>query len=169
MANTFTLVEAKSLSTAVASVTFSSIPQIYTDLVLKISARQGSENAHSFRFNGDSGNNYSHQILGTDGSSASSALTTGAPQIVARGINPGGATANTFGNLEYYIPNYTNTSYYKTVSVDGVNETNATEIYSGLVAGIWNSTSAVTSIEILARAGNLVQYSTFYLYGIKNS
>jgi hypothetical protein len=169
MAKTFSLIEAKSLSSAAASVTFSSIPQTYTDLVLKISARQGAENAFNLRFNGDSSSIYSFIMLGGDGSSASSARTTGAGQIVARGINPSVATANVFGNAEIYIPNYANTSYNKSISVEGVNENDATEIYMAFVSGLWNNTNAITSITILARDGNLVQYSVFDLYGIKNS
>jgi hypothetical protein len=169
MANTYRLIEAKTLASAAASVTFSSIPQTYTDLVLKISARQGAENAFNFRLNGDSSSVYSFILTGGDGSSATSSASSSVGQIVTRGINPSVATANTFGNAEIYIPNYTNTSYNKSISVEGVNENNATEIYMNLVAGLWSNTSAITSMEVIARAGNLVQYSTFYLYGIKNS
>jgi hypothetical protein len=169
MPNTYALIESKTLASATASVTFTSIPQTFTDLVLKYSSRQGAENAHNIRFNGDSGANYAHLMLGGDGSSVSSGTTTGANQIVARGINPSGATANIFGNVEFYIPNYANTTKYKSVTVDGVNENAANEIYCGLVTGLWNSTSAITSILIEARDGNLAQYSVFQLYGIKNS
>jgi hypothetical protein len=170
MANTYTLIEAKTLGTAVASVTFSSIPGTYTDLIVKYSGRQGSENAHNIRFNGDSGNNYTYLMLGGDGvNNPSSGGASGVANIISRGINPGSSTSNTFGNTEMYIPNYANISFNKSVSVDGVNETNGTEIYMSVVAGLWSNTSAITSIEILARDGNLAVGSTFYLYGIKNS
>jgi hypothetical protein len=170
MANTYTLIEAKTLGTAVSSVTFSSIPGTYTDLVVKYSGRQGSENAHNIRFNGDSGSNYTYLILGGDGvNNPTSGSGSAIANIISRGINPGNSTSSTFGNAEMYIPNYANTSYNKSVSVDGVNETAGEEIYSSFVAGLWSSTSAITSIGIFARDGNLAVDSTFYLYGIKNS
>jgi len=39
-----------------------------------------------------------------------------------------------------------------------------------LVAGLWSSTAAITSLTIYPDASSFIQYSsTFYLYGIKNS
>jgi hypothetical protein len=157
----------ETLSSTAASITFSNIAQNYKHLCVKISARQGVENAYGIRLNGDTGNNYNYQLLGSDGSNVTHSNSTGTSEIIARGINPSNSTASIFGNTEFYIFNYADTSYQKTVSVEGVNETNAVEIYQSMGGGNISGTSAITSITVRARDGNLQVYSTFYLYGLK--
>lgn len=81
--------------------------------------------------------------------------------------------ANTFSNTEIYIPNYTS-SNYKSVSSDSVQEANdTTNNNMWLLAGLWSNTGAITQIDIGAddtsSSYNFLQYSTFTLYGIKNS
>ena len=82
----------------------------------------------------------------------------------------GTATANTFGNMEIYIPNYAGSSN-KSVSVNQVGEDNAATAYATLLAGLWSNTAAITSIKLTPFSGgaSFVQYSTAYLYGVKNA
>ena len=148
-----------------SSVTFSGIPQTgYTDLVLKGSPRDstsgGGASAVKVQFNGSAANFTSRWLYG-DGSAVGSA--TSQPRLI--GVAPGtGYTANTFGNFEFYIPNYTS-SNYKSGSSDNVLENNATAVNMGFNAVLWSDTSAITSITLTTDA-NFVQYSTFYLYGV---
>ena len=170
MANTYTLIEAKTLTTTTASITFSSIPATYTDLLLKISSRNNDiYNEIHFRFNGNSGSNYSGLNLYGNGSiaqSSSSSSISSLQNLTVESVS--GQTANTFGNTELYIPNYTS-SNNKSVSADGVQENNATSAQAMLGAGLWAQTGAITSIEAFPSIGSFVADSTFYLYGIKNS
>ena len=161
MANTYTLINSNTVgSGGVASVTFSSIPATYTDLLLKVSARNTtSSEIFEFGFNGVTTNQSSIYLNGS-GSAATSATYT-----LYNRSNPSTSTASTFSNSEIYIPNYAG-STNKSVSIDGANENNATTIYMNIVAGLWSSTAAITSITCTAP---FAQYSTFYLYGIKNS
>ena len=79
------------------------------------------------------------------------------------------ATASTFGNGDIYIPNYAG-SNYKSASADTVSENNASTGYDDMTAGLWSNTAAITSIAISSfTSSTIIQYSTFYLYGIKNS
>jgi hypothetical protein len=169
MANTFELIASSTVgSGGAASIDFTSIPNTYTDLVLKISGRQGAENAFDITFNGAT-TSYAVKRLQGDGSSATSndaAGTTSAIRVI--GIASSGSTANTFGNSEIYIPNYAG-STNKSVSIDGVNEDNATAAYMNLAAGIRSNTAAINQITITPRAGNIAQYSTAYLYGVRSS
>ena len=171
MPNTYTLIASNTLSTATATITFSSIPATYTDLLVKISARDtyaSVSTAFYLEFNGNTGANYNMRRLRGTGSAADSYSESNTTTINLYNIKPGSsATANTFGNAEIYIPNYTS-SNNKSVSVDGVGENNATEAYAALFAGLWAQTNAITSIKLYAET-SFVQYSTFYLYGIKNS
>jgi hypothetical protein len=167
---TYTLIASSTVgSGGAASITFSSIVGTYTDLLLKWSIRgdAGSiSRSIQLTFNGST-TSYSSRYLQGDGSAASSG-TGGSSNIYAGESTAFNATANTFANQELYIPNYAS-SNSKSVSVDSVSETNATTIYASLTAGLWSNSAAITSITLTPQTGNLVQYSTAYLYGIKNS
>jgi hypothetical protein len=171
MANTYTLIASNTLTTTTASITFSSIPATYTDLLIKLSARNATntETTGAVYFNSDTTNaNYSARRLLGDGSSASSANTAN-PYFFY--IDTTAETASTFSNCEIYIPNYTG-STAKSVSAESVTENNATAALAVMVAGSWTGTAAITTIQLkpyTAGGGNFAQYSTFYLYGIKNS
>jgi hypothetical protein len=159
-----------------ASVTFSSIPGTYTDLLIKASARSTDSGGSSMylRFNSDSGSYYSDKILLGNGSSASSSSSSSIAQGGYAEVTTNNWTANTFSNSEFYIPSYTSTNN-KSFSVDSVAENNATTAIMNLSASLYAPPTniAITSIAILAIYGstpyNFTQYSTFYLYGIKNS
>ena len=156
-------------SGGVASVTFSSIPSTYTDLILYSSVRcTAAEDSFYLRFNNDSATNYSFRRLLGDGSSASSSSATSQAQIPNQFMAESGYTANTFSNNMAYIPNYAS-SNTKSVSLDSVNETNATNPRMNIAAGLWSGTAAITQVNLIPGAGNFAQYSTFTLYGISNA
>ena len=150
-----------------ANIEFTSIPATYTDLLVLTSVRS-TRNSDTIddlaiRFN-DSTTSYSAKRLYGTGAST----TSDSPTDIRGFAVADNSTASTFSNNTFYIPNYTS-SNYKSVSIDGVNENNATTAFSGLVAGLWSNTAAITKITLLANNGNLMQYSTAYLYGISNS
>lgn len=174
MANTFVKIASNTLTATTSSVTFSSIPQTYTDLVLKISARDnnGSNWGGGYlRFNGDStSGNYNGIQLAGLGSSVSNSTGSGSwgtNYMLAGRANGGTSTSNTFGNSEIYIPSYTSTTTQKIVSSNDTTENNATSALMAIVAGIWLSTAAITSIEVLTPGALYQINSTFTLYGIK--
>jgi hypothetical protein len=165
---TYNLIASNTVGSGGASiVTFSSIPSTYTDLVIKASPRNvsGGISQIKLQFNSSGGTAYTDTTIEGTGSSVSSFRRTGQAYIWAIAVN---STANNFGNYECYIPNYAGSSY-KSVSIDSVIEANATAAYQNLVAGLWSNTAAITSISLEANGVDLAQYSSFYLYGIKNS
>ena len=170
MANTFELIASSTVgSGGAASITFSSIPSTYTDLVLKISARHNGAsvaNAFYIKFNGST-TGQSGRYLEGNGSSAGS----GANSLAYGGVESGAsATSSTFSNAEIYIPNYAG-SNNKSYSGDSVVENNATTGIQWLLSGLWSNTAAITSLVISPDSGSnsYVQYSTAYLYGVKNA
>jgi hypothetical protein len=168
MANTYELIEAKTLSSPAASVTFTSIPGTYTDLLLSTSIRASSGGTISagLRFNGST-TNYSERLLyGTGSSAASANATTTSIQWANLGNDTN--TSNTFSNCQIYIPNYAG-STNKSVSTESVTENNATGADIYLDAGLWSDTAAITSLTLTASTPDFATNSTFYLYGIKNS
>lgn len=148
----------------VASVTFSNIPQTgYTDLKLVCSARGSTSDYNTYiqlGFNGVTTNLSERWIYGN----GASVLSLTETRILAS-MPAATATANTFGNTEFYIPNYTSANF-KSVNVDSVGENNATNAIATLGAGLWSNTAAITAINLSVDSGSFLTNSTFYLYGL---
>jgi hypothetical protein len=175
MANTYTLIEGKTLTATAASVTFTTIPQTYTDLLLKFSCRSTSTAGTDvyanlkIQFNSDTGNNYNGIIAFGQGSgSGLSGSYTTQPGNLFSYANGNITTASTFSNGEVYIPNYTG-SNQKISSVDCVVENNAVSGFVEFAAERWTGTSAITTIDVVSLYGLHTADSNFYLYGIKKN
>lgn len=174
---TYTPIARTTLSSAAATVTFSSISGSYTDLVLVATTRADTSTFNNMNFplvqlNGDTGNNYSNTTLYSRNTGGGwSALS--AQSSNTNGINSGGIATSSFGSniFSTYIVNvmnYANTTTNKTViarvgtggdltSMDGTSAN----------VGMWRNTNAITSLSISASSsGNFVLGSTFTLYGI---
>jgi hypothetical protein len=169
MANTYTLIASQTATNSTtATYTFSSIPSTYTDLKVVMSVRGTAANVGNSQFlsiNGSSGStNFGGRFLQGDGATAYSGTNT---YYIGDSTNAS-ATANTFSNIEVYFPNYTG-SNNKSYSMDGTTENNASTAYVTFHAGQWTQTAAITSLGFSQASGNYAQYTTFYLYGIKNS
>jgi hypothetical protein len=151
-----------------ASVTFSSIPQTYTDLVLRVSSRDTSAATIAnmyVRFNGDSGSNYTDRMLYASGTSVSSGVNSGTGIYYTYSVGANGP-AGLFSNNEVIVGAYTG-SAYKAISIENSIANNSTGGLFGLNSGMWNSTSAVTSVTFTPGSGNFAQYTTISLYGVK--
>ena len=157
-----------------ANITFSSIAATYTDLLLKVSARNdraSTSDDFKITINANTGATYSNRRIYGNGVTANSDGGSAANLTYAYSgvITGNSATASTFGNSEFYFPNYTS-SNSKSWSTDGVSENNATGAQAALYANLTSDTNAITSIKIESYNGTTFsQYSTATLYGIKNS
>ena len=173
MPNTFTLIASSTVGAGGASdITFSSIPATYTDLLLDVSVRTSQANTSRtlyLQVNGSATSWTQRSIYGT-GSAAGSDSTTGygSTFLYCGECNGSTSTASTFTNTQIYATNYAG-STNKSFSVDSAQENNATGAFLTMMAGLWSNTSAITSIKIAPDAGNFVQYSTAYLYGVIKS
>lgn len=157
------------VGTATANITFSSIPQIYDDLLVVASFRSSESTVGSnaeIRFN-NSSTGYSSRLLYGGGSGAGASATGGSDRIQWAPTTSGNSsTANTFGNASIYIANY-RSSVAKSVSIDAVAENNATTSRQDINAALWNNTAAITSISFTwEQTANFVQFSSASLYGI---
>ena len=165
MAGNYVLLETIALTQSAASVTFDNLPTSgYTDLKIVSSGRTSSASVQGYitaAFNGSTANFSIRGLYGTGSSTGS--FTT--PSNFVGEVVGDTATASTFSNLEMYIPNYTSSSN-KSYSVDGVAENNATFAQSGITAGLWSQTAAITSIAFTPNTGSFLAGSTFSLYGV---
>jgi hypothetical protein len=159
--STYSPIATQTLGSAAASVTFSSIPQGYTDLILVCSAKNSSASAGRglrLELNADSGSNYSSTYMSGDGSSATSSRYTSTTYL---------DTVMTISETDFSpsicnLQNYSNATTNKTVLIRGGSNINVRA-----TVGLWRSTSAITSVKISMSADNFVTGSTFSIYGIQ--
>lgn len=158
MPNTYVALATQTLGSATASVTFSSIPQGYTDLVLIITGTVSSEGAVRFQCNGDTATNYSTTLLYGNGSSALSG------RAANQNFGAVGRIGTVVSNSIIHFMNYSNTTTNKTVISRG----NTSNLFITAQATLWRATpAAITSIVLTPEnAANWDSGSTFSLYGI---
>lgn len=158
----YTLIATQTLTTATASITLSSIPGTYKDLVLEISGTASVGATYWMRPNSDASDIYSYtQIYGTGSAAAS-----------GRGVSPSAgvlgmvigypATTNVVQRVD--IMSYANTSLFKTAIArsDGAGSGN----YAAAIFSLWRSTAAISSLLIYPSSGTISANSTFKLWGV---
>lgn len=149
-------------------VEFASIPQIFTDLLLKTSSRSNGTlivGNYAIQFNSLTTSFSSRRLYGNGATVTSDTLSDN--NFVGTD-NQASTTANTFSSNDIYIPNYAG-STNKSFSIDAVNENNATTAYPVIQAYLWSNTAAITNIKLSPTqnsATTFLQYSSFTLYGI---
>ena len=155
---TYTALANITLASSASSVTFSSIPATYRDLVLIITAqRTGSPVNMGLRFNGDTGSNYTQVFMTGTGSATDSGTVSGTnAQIDVYPYAP----SSGFNNYILQIMDYSATDKHKTMLRRTNEAGNATEA----AAHRWANTAAITSINLAMVSMNTG--STFALYGI---
>lgn len=176
MANTYTLIAKEILASAQATITFSNIPSIYTDLILKCSARNDETGVTiqqmNIAFDTNVNSAHSRTQIDATGAAAGSSRGSNLTQIQIVDITPGPlATSNTFSNVELYIPSYT-ASRSKPLLADSAGENNSTTAGAGyriITSGLWRNNNSISTILLSSGGGNFTADSSFYLYGIKNA
>jgi hypothetical protein len=170
MPSTYEPIATQTLGSDVSSVTFTSIPQTYTDLMLVFAARSAVSLGSDFLFcqpNNDTGTTKSNTNLNGNGSTATSFRTSNDAYMSIGVIAGATATANVYGASIAHFMNYSNTTTNKTVISRGSQADSVVYPVSASV-GLWRSTSAITSLYLYAGGlQNIKAGSTFTLYGIK--
>jgi hypothetical protein len=157
--STYTPISTQTLTSAAASVTFSGIPQNYTDLRLVVNVIDATGNIRGdVRFNGDSGTNYSRTGISGNGSAASS--YRGSNETAWIVDNAGQINGGAFFTLD--IMNYSNTTTNKT----GIARSTSAADHARAIVFLWRNTAAITSFTVAPASGNYGIGSTFTLYGI---
>ncbi len=157
-----------------ADVEFTSIPGTYTHLQIRWiarSARSGfADDNMAMQLNGNTGNNYAWHQLNGNGTAASAAADSSIANLRCGRMTGATAGASTFGVGVIDILDYTNTNKYRTVRTLSGEDNNGDGLIT-LFSGLYQSTTAITSIKLFSQTGanNFAQYSHFALYGIKSA
>ncbi len=153
---TYTSLANVTLGTTAASVTFSSIPATYRDLILVYDWTSTSAASFYIRLNGDSGSNYTRVYMGAI-SAAASGTESGTGW---NGLSLSAGNERQIGTLQ--IMDYSATDKHKTA----LNRANQASPYVIADAYRWANTAAVTSASFTMASGTFSAGSTFNLYGV---
>lgn len=162
--NTYEAIATTTLGSAQSTVTLSSIPSTYTDLVIVSQPVSTSTEAIVYiQFNSIGGTSYSSTSLNGDGTSASSSRRTSAGLgVIATNVY----ATNVAGGTTFVtqIMNYANTTTYKTYLSRGNRTTSqGTEA----LVGLCSNTAAINSISFAIGGTTFAAGSVFSIYGIK--
>lgn len=166
--STLTPIATNTLTSNLASgvITFSNIPQTYTDLVI-VAVGQGYTSSSygnlQVQFNGDTGTNYNSMELKEFGGTVSSTKRTTQSYLFATSFLDAGSSSLLVGTSIINIFNYANTTTYKSTLSRGYIPGFKTE----LNIGTWRSTAAITSLTLTANDTPINAGASFTLYGIK--
>jgi hypothetical protein len=172
MAVFYQAISRKVLAAETNTVTFSNIPQSFTDLYCVCVTRANNSTAASsvvIRLNQDnSGTSYSstRMTMDTSNGTFNSARESNTSFINIHYTSATNNTANAFGSNIFHIPRYSG-SQFKCINANSNNANNSsTDVYNSMISGLWRNTAAINSISIIAASnGPFIAGSTFYLYG----
>ena len=165
MALTYELIASATASGSSGTITFSSIPGTYTDLVLV--TRHGYTSGTNYaiiRANGDGDNsNYGNTYIGGYGGAPSTGRNGGLSGLYTSYGLQGNTTLNFMSTT--YIYNYSNSTTYKVAMTRNSLLSSGTELIVGCRR---TNTNAITSLDIIGTSSSIfASGSTFKLYGIK--
>ena len=167
MPATYEPIATNTLGSAASSVTFSSIPSTYTDLILVVNGSTTIGSGSRLRIgNGsvDTGSNYSFTFLEGTGTATNTYRNTNVDYLQMNNYSQF-APSPTYNTTEIVqIMNYANTTTYKTV----MNRSNLAQTGVSTMVGLWRSTSAINVITYYCSNATTFEAGfTATLYGIK--
>ena len=156
---TYDLLNSTVLSTSAASITITSIPSSYRDLVAVVNAKSSSTGGSiQVRFNGDGGSNYNDIIVEASIASGTNTVSgSSRTNLITLWDQSELGTINS--TIIYQIQEYSQTDKHKSV----LTRVNKDGTVVGMSAGRYASTSAIDTILF---TGAFAANSRVELYGI---
>jgi hypothetical protein len=159
---TYVPIATQTLSASAATITFSSIPQTYNDLVLVLQGTSSAAQDVRTVINGDTATNYSLNVIYGNGTTASAYRGSNLAYSQSDYYGYPGITNPSTQVINYM--NYSNTSMLKTILSRASSSTGV-----DLVASVWRSTAAITSLAVSVPSYTWSSGSIFTLYGIASA
>lgn len=159
--STYSTIQTISAS-ASSTVSFTSIPSTYTDIVLianaKSSASGSASNDYRIQLNGDTGSNYSEtKLYGQNTGTYGSARDANQTVMYIGALSASGGSANP--SIINFM-NYSNTTTFKTAIAKAGNA----NAEAAAAVAIWRNTSAINRIDLSLPGFTLT--GDFTIYGI---
>lgn len=154
------------------TITFDNIAGTYQHLQLRILARDAqatTARSITIRANNDTGSNYARHELTGDGATVSAGGQGSLTSIGTYSIPAASATANIHGVYIIDLHDYASTTKTKTFRIFGGYDVNGTGGTIRLQSGLWNSTSAVTRLDVISNGTGFTTSTVVSLYGIKGA
>lgn len=176
MAITYVSIATVTLTSTASSISFTSIPGTYTDLVLQGVIRSARINTAVdsvyLTLNGDTTNsNYSMTYAwgNTEGGAVTGAYLKSRTEEVAF-VAANDSLANNFGPVKFFLGDYSGSDQKGYQAQGGSINTSNTTARWGFGSAGWASADAITSISIASSNGaNLATGCSVTLYGIKKA
>jgi hypothetical protein len=152
------------------SITFSSIPTTYTSLQVRFMSRRNGAGSHQIylRPNSDSTTNKAYHRLSGNGTAASAAGVASNSRIYISDGTSDDNTAGIFGVGIVDIHDYNSSTRNKTTRHFAGYDLNGSGVVY-LTSGLFNTTTAITSLQFEFGGDTLDAGSTFALYGFKGA
>lgn len=155
---TYETIATTTVGSATTTVTFSSVPSTYTDIIIVINGTTASGTGISLRFNNDTGANYADTYIYGNGTNYIVGSNTNSNVCYLGYLNTGR------GNTIIHLHDYANTTTYKAAVGRGNDAGNLTIIRGGQ----WRSTAAISTITVGTDTSvNISAGTVISLYGIK--
>ena len=162
-AGAYELIESNILTSSASSVTFSALDTVaadYKHLQIRMVALSDTGTPTYAKLNGSTSGYYVHYMTGNGSNVSSGAFSSTYAWV---------GTADTVAN--YHAPSIIDfldfASTNKTTTIRSLFGRKGSGSNINLNSNLWNSTAAVTSIELYPNSGSFVSGSRFSLYGIR--
>jgi hypothetical protein len=154
---TYTALATRTLASTATSVTFSSIPATYRDLICVVSTPAPSSSPASvlLQINSDTGSNYSYVNMRGTGAATASATETITYVAVAQ-------ISTSQNNFIVQFLDYSTTDKHKSI----LSRSNSPAHLVLATAGRWANTAVITSFKLDMGGATFAVGSTFSLYGV---
>ena len=159
---TYIPIATQTLGSAASSITFSSIPNTYTDLrLVLICTTVGAADDPSVQFNGDTSTSYSRTYVYGFGSSASTSKSTNT-SLIPLDCYSTSTTIPKFYSLDIF--SYGGSANKTILTQSAEDENGAGGVSSGV--GLWRNTAAITSVKLFLTGSNFSTGTIATLWGI---
>jgi hypothetical protein len=158
--STYTPLANVTLATATSTLSFSSIPATYRDLILigNVQAQGDSFLQYRLRVNSDTGTNYDNVRLDGNGSAPNTSGDYAASEMTFFNSS----TSGVFSVMITNFLDYSATDKRKSVIARSSGPQNTV----GVQGSSWRNTNAITSITIFTPSGQFTVGSSWSLYGV---
>lgn len=172
----FSSIATVTLSNVAGEISVTGLPATYKHLLIRARTKYDATyngifyNQGGFRVNSVSGTSYTYRQIfgkresGTDSMQLDQSSSAGTTYFGLTTTN-GASMENRWSYTEILIPDYASTNKAKTYVIRNVTRTN-TEGQVSFVIGTFNSTSAISSVQISGNGVNLLAGSSAMVYGI---